>query len=166
MSIANTKTETIIQAGIIEENDQVEARVEHLRELEALVGNAYPNKFDRTRISGKEDTISNILAFAPVAEIAGEIKAHIKTLNEGEKPDPELKESLNTKLKEITKENNNGEVNVRVSGRLTTTPRTMGKAAFVHLSDGVNRLQIYVRHDDVHGISNRSEPSAVADGLP
>src|SRR5215204_869980 len=154
MSIANTKTETIVEAGIIEENDQVAARVEHLKELETLVGNSYPNKFDRTRISGKEDTISNILAFAPVAEVAGEIKAHIVTLDEGERPNPELKESLNAKLKEITGQNNNGDPNVRVSGRLTTTPRTMGKAAFVHLSDGVNRLQIYVRRDDAQGVFN------------
>ncbi len=146
MSIANTQTETIIEAGIIEENDQVEARIEHLKELENLVGNVYPNKFDRSRISGKEDTISNILAFAPVAEVVGEIKAHIATLNEGERPNPELKESLNVKLKEFG--------NARVSGRLTTTPRTMGKAAFVHLSDGVNRLQIYVRRDDVQGVFN------------
>ena len=34
MSIANTTAETIINAGIIEENDQVSARVEHLTELE------------------------------------------------------------------------------------------------------------------------------------
>src|SRR5829696_8854367 len=101
MSIANTKTVTIVEAGIIEENDQVAARVEHLKELETLVGNSYPNKFDRTRISGKEDTISNILAFAPVAEVAGEIKAHVATLPAGERPNPELKESLNAKLKEF-----------------------------------------------------------------
>src|SRR5215211_150125 len=154
MSIANTATETIIEAGIIEENDQVAARIEHLREIETLVGNSYPNKFDRSRISGKEDTISNILAFAPVAEVAQEIKAHIATLGEGERPNPELKESLNAKLKEFG--------SARVSGRLTTTPRTMGKAAFVHLSDGVNRLQIYVRRDDVQGVSNDSQPSSVS----
>jgi lysyl-tRNA synthetase class 2 len=143
MSISNTTAETIIQAGIIEENDQVAARVEHLKELEALVGNSYPNKFDRSRISGKEDTISNILAFAPVKEIVKELKDNTP---EGEKPDQELKESLNARLKEFG--------SARVSGRLTTTPRTMGKAAFVHLSDGVNRLQIYVRRDDVQGVFN------------
>ena len=81
----------------------------------------------------------------------------VATLAEREKPNQELKDNLNAKLKELG--------DVRVSGRLTTTPRTMGKAAFVHLSDGVNRLQIYVRRDDVKGIANRSEPSAVADGL-
>ena len=30
----------------------------------------------------------------------------------------------------------------------------MGKAAFVHLSDGVTRLQIYVKRADVKGVSN------------
>ena len=63
MSIANTNAETIIKAGIIEENDQVAARVEHLKELETLVGNSYPNKYERTKISGAEDTISNLLKY-------------------------------------------------------------------------------------------------------
>ena len=129
---------------IIEPNDQTEARKAHLEALRELVGNVYPNKYDRSNITGKEDTISNLLAYAPVAEIVKEIKAHIATLGEGEKPNPELKESLNAKLRELG--------NVKVAGRLTTTPRTMGKAAFVHLSDGVNRLQIYVRRDDVKGV--------------
>ena len=129
---------------IIEPNDQTEARKAHLEALRELVGNVYPNKYDRSNITGKEDTISNLLAYAPVAEIVKEIKAHIATLGEGEKPNTELKESLNAKLRELG--------NVKVAGRLTTTPRTMGKAAFVHLSDGVNRLQIYVRRDDVKGV--------------
>ena len=143
MSIANTQAETIIQAGIIDDNDQVLARVEHLKALETLVGNSYPNKFERSRISGQEDTISNILAFAPVSEIAKELKDNTP---EGEKPDQELKAQLNEKLKEFG--------NVRVSGRLAVPPRVMGKAAFVHLSDGINRLQIYVRKQDASVISN------------
>lgn len=159
MSIANTQADTIIQAGIIDDNDQVLARVEHLKALETLVGNSYPNKFERSNITGKEDSISNILAFEPIIEVVGEIKAHILTLNEGERPNPELKESLNLRLKEFG--------NVRVSGRLAVPPRVMGKAAFVHLSDGIDRLQIYVRRDDVKAVFNgaRSEPSAVADGF-
>ncbi|HMS40317.1 MAG TPA: lysine--tRNA ligase, partial [Pyrinomonadaceae bacterium] len=44
--------------------------------------------------------------------------------------------------------------NVRVSGRLAVPPRVMGKAAFVHLSDGKERLQIYVRKQDAKIISN------------
>jgi lysyl-tRNA synthetase class 2 len=143
MSIANTATETIIEAGIIEDNDQSQARVEHLKQLEALVGNAYPNKFERTKISGTEDTISNILAFAPVAELAEELNA---SRVEGEKPDQDLKAHLNEKLKAFG--------NVRISGRLAVPPRVMGKAAFVHLSDGINRLQIYVRKQDARVLSN------------
>lgn len=143
MSIANTKNETIIKAGIIDGNDQTQARVEHLRELENLVGNSYPNKFERSKITGAEDTISNILSFPAVAEIVKELKDATPA---GEKPDQELKAQLNEKLKAFG--------DARVSGRLTTTPRTMGKAAFVHLSDGVNRLQIYVRKDDAQGIFN------------
>ncbi len=84
MSIANTQTETIIEAGIIEGNDQVQARIEHLKALESLIGNSYPNKFERTNITGKEDTISAILEFAPIAEVVKEIKAHIETLGENE----------------------------------------------------------------------------------
>lgn len=143
MSIANTQTETIVEAGIIEENDQVAARVEHLKQLETLVGNSYPNKFERSCITEKEDTISNILAFAPVAELAEELSANRV---EGEKPDQDLKAHLNEKLKAFG--------NVRISGRLAVPPRVMGKAAFVHLSDGINRLQIYVRKQDAKVISN------------
>jgi len=138
---------------IIEQNDQTDARRAHLEALRELVGNVYPNKFERSNITGAEDTISNVLSFEPVAAVAKEIKEHISTLGEGEKPAPELKEQLNAKLKEFG--------NVRVSGRLTTTPRTMGKAAFVHLSDGVNRLQIYVRRDDIKGVSNDGKNSEV-----
>lgn len=139
---------------IIEPNDQTEARKAHLEALRELVGNVYPNKFDRSNITFKEDTISNVLHHEPIAAVVGEIKAHIATLEAGEKPNPELKESLNAKLRELG--------NVRVSGRLTTTPRTMGKAAFVHLSDGVNRLQIYVRRDDIKGVANDGKDSEVS----
>ncbi len=128
---------------IIESNDQTEARREHLEALRVIVGNVYPNKFERSEITGDEDTISRILSFETVAAIVKELK---DSTPKGEKPAPELKENLNARLKELG--------SVRVSGRLTTTPRTMGKAAFVHLSDGVNRLQIYVRRDDVRGIYN------------
>ena len=143
---------------IIEPNDQTEARREHLDKLRELVGNVYPNKFQRSGITGSEDTISNILNYEPIAKLARELK---DATPEGEKPDQELKAQLNEKLKEFG--------NVRVSGRLAVPPRVMGKAAFVHLSDGKSRLQIYVRRDDAKGIFNGltflSEPSAVADGL-
>src|SRR4029078_4886074 len=43
---------------------------------------------------------------------------------------------------------------VRVAGRIASPPRVMGKAAFVHLSDGGTRLQLYVKRADVKGVSN------------
>ncbi len=137
---------SIVDAGIIESNDQVGARLEHLRALKDLVGNVYPNKFERSRITGRDDSITRIVDFGPVVEVVNEIKAHIATLAEGERPHQEVKDALNAKLEMLG--------NVRVSGRLTTTPRTMGKAAFVHISDGKNRLQIYVRKDDAAGVRN------------
>jgi lysyl-tRNA synthetase, class II len=106
----------------IEENDQTNARLAHLEALRQLVGNVYPNKFERSEIvePGKEDTITAVVE-----------KFH----------DFEPKEELN-------------KFTVRLAGRLATPPRVMGKAAFVHLSDGVSRLQIYIRKADVTGVSN------------
>ena len=129
---------------IIGHNDQIAARAEHLSKLEALIGNVYPNKFERSSITGGEDTISAILDFEPVKNL-------VPQFAEGERPTPELKNELNTKLKEFG--------NVRVAGRMATPPRLMGKAAFVHLSDGVSRLQIYVRRDDVQGVFNGENQS-------
>jgi lysyl-tRNA synthetase, class II len=106
----------------IEENDQTIARREHLEALRQLVGNTYPNKFERSRLldPGKEDTITAVVEkfrdYDPV-------------------------EDLN-------------KIVVRLAGRLATPPRVMGKAAFVHLSDGVSRLQIYIRKADVVGVHN------------
>ena len=153
MSIANTQAETIIEAGIIDGNDQTETRIEHLRELEKLVGNSYPNKFDRTKISGAEDTITNLTKFAPIVEIVKQLKDATPA---GEKPDQELKARLNEKLKSFG--------NVRISGRLAVPPRVMGKAAFVHLSDGVARLQIYVRKQDALAVSNDTGETIDAEG--
>src|SRR5687767_13964213 len=95
---------------IIESNDQTAARAEHLEALRQLVGNVYPNKFDRSTISGTEDTITNILHHAPIVEIVSEIKAVVATLAERERPPAEIKDALNARLKELG--------NVRVSGRL------------------------------------------------
>ncbi|HZH33578.1 MAG TPA: amino acid--tRNA ligase-related protein, partial [Pyrinomonadaceae bacterium] len=126
---------------IIGQNDQIAARAEHLAKLKALIGNAYPNKFERSRVSGKEDTISHLVEFA------GQIKdKHIPVSGEGERPGDEQREAANAELKVLG--------NVRASGRLAVPPRVMGKAAFVHLSDGVNRLQIYVRKQDAKAVSN------------
>ena len=120
----------------IEENDQTEARGEHLEELRRLVGNPYPNRFERSRVSGGEDTIT--------AVVAG-FKKHEPQVAEGERPQAEEIERANAEL---------NEVGVRISGRISSPPRVMGKAAFVHLSDGVSRLQIYVKKADVKGVHN------------
>lgn len=123
----------------IEENDQTAARREHLEALARLVGSVYPNKFERSDVSGTasgEDTITSIVE---------RFKEHEPKVNEGEKPTAEALESANSEL---------NKVQVRVAGRIAAPPRVMGKAAFVHLSDGVSRLQIYVRRQDVAGVSN------------
>lgn len=129
----------------LDENDQTRARKEHLDALHKLVGNVYPNKFERSEIveSGREDTVTALVekfrAFEPKAP-------------EGGRPAPEEIELVNQHLNVIT---------VRVAGRIASPPRVMGKAAFVHLSDGVERLQVYVRQADVAGVSNDSAGETV-----
>jgi len=130
----------------IEENDQTQARREHLEALRTLVGNVYPNKFERTNVTetpAGEDTITSIVAA---------FKQYEPKVAEGERPVAEALESANVELNKIR---------VRVGGRLSAPPRVMGKAAFVHLSDGVSRLQIYVRRQDVAGLSNDAEGGEV-----
>jgi lysyl-tRNA synthetase class 2 len=123
---------------IIEDNDQTRARKQHLEALSKLVGNAYPNKFERSRVVDpkREDTITAIVE---------KFKGYEPQGKEGERPAAEALESANAEL---------NKTEVRISGRLAVPPRVMGKAAFVHLSDGVSRLQIYVRKTDVKGIHN------------
>jgi lysyl-tRNA synthetase class 2 len=123
----------------IDENDQTRARREHLEAIRALVGNAYPNRFARTNVCASkegEDTITSIVE---------KFKAHEPQVAEGAKPQPEQLQVANDILNKIE---------VRVSGRLATPPRVMGKVAFVHLSDGKSRLQIYVRRDETRAVSN------------
>ena len=131
---------------IIEPNDQTEAREHNLKELVEMVGNPYPNKFERSNISGEEDTITQIAEMPIAIEATDAIGNIIANLGEDERLNSELKKPLNEKLKELG--------TVRVAGRLATPPRVMGKAAFVHLSDGRNRLQIYVRKQDAKAIHN------------
>ena len=47
----------------IEDNDQTQARHEHLAALRDLVGNVYPNKFERSQVveEGQADTITAIV---------------------------------------------------------------------------------------------------------
>ncbi len=120
----------------IEENDQTEARREHLAGLSRLVGNPYPNRFERSRVTGGEDTITAVVQ---------SFKGHEPQAAEGERPSAEEIERANAEL---------NKVEVRISGRISSPPRVMGKAAFVHLSDGVSRLQIYVKKADVKGVHN------------
>src|SRR5215213_3045538 len=117
----------------IEENDQTLARREHLEALQQLVGNAYPNKFERSRVVNpeREDTISAVVE-------------KFRDLQSSKEPPEELNQFV-----------------VRIAGRIATPPRVMGKAAFVHLSDGVSRLQIYIRKADVAGVHNGAEGGEV-----
>ncbi len=122
----------------IEENDQTVARREHLETLRRLIGNVYPNKYERSEVveQGDEDTITAIVekfrAFEPKVPPDG-------------RPAAEEIELANQQLNKFT---------VRLAGRIASPPRVMGKAAFVHLSDGVSRLQIYLRRADVVGLRN------------
>ena len=113
----------------IEENDQTIARRQHLDALHELVGNVYPNKFERSRVvdPNREDTITAVVE-----------KFH--------------NDETNDYLNSFT---------VRLAGRIASPPRVMGKAAFVHLSDGVSRLQIYIRKSDVTGVRNEAEGGEV-----
>jgi lysyl-tRNA synthetase, class II len=129
---------THLAIPFIEENDQTVARREHLEALRELVGNVYPNKFERSQVveGGKEDTIS-----AVVEKFRG---YEPKQTADG-KPAPDELENANEQLNKTT---------VRIAGRIASPPRQMGKVAFVHLSDGVSRLQIYIRKADVIGLRN------------
>jgi lysyl-tRNA synthetase, class II len=128
----------------LEENDQTVARREHLDALRQLVGNVYPNKFERSNVTDTtagEDTITSIVSV---------FKKHEPPVNEGEKPSAEVLEVANNEL---------NKTRVRIAGRIAAPPRVMGKAAFVHLSDGVSRLQLYVRRQDVVAVRNDASSS-------
>ena len=122
----------------IEENDQTIARHEHLEALRRLVGNVYPNKFERSEVvePGREDTITAIVE---------KFRRFEPKLNDEGRPSTEELELANEQLNKFT---------VRLAGRIASPPRVMGKAAFVHLSDGVSRLQIYVKKADAVGVRN------------
>src|SRR3989440_8994561 len=126
----------------IEENDQTQARREHLEALRQLVGNVYPNKLARSNVTDTvagEDTITSI----------GEaFKTFDPQVSEGEKPSAHALESANSELKKTR---------VRLAGRIAAPPRVMGKAAFVRLSDGTSRLQIYLRRQDIAGVRNDTD---------
>jgi hypothetical protein len=64
-------TMLVMPIPFVEENDQTRAREQHLEALRKLVGNVYPNKFERSEVAeaGREDTIAAIVekfrAFEP-----------------------------------------------------------------------------------------------------
>jgi len=132
----------------LEENDQTVARRDHLEALRQLVGNVYPNKFERSEVvqPGREDTITAIVdkfrSFEPKAGDDGRPKA-------------EELELVNQQLHKFS---------VRLAGRIASPPRVMGKAAFVHISDGVSRLQLYLRKAEVAGVSNDASSNSEVDG--
>src|SRR2546421_844706 len=130
----------------IEENDQTQARREHLEALRQLVGNVYPNKFARSNVT---DTVAGEDAITSIVEAFRKFEPRV---SEGEKPSADALESANSELKKIC---------VRLAGRIAAPPRVMGKAAFVHLSDGTSRLQIYLRRQDVTGVSNDADGGEV-----
>ena len=70
----------------IEENDQTRARQEHLEALRQLVGNAYPNKFERSHVVDpqREDTISSVVQ---------KYRSFQPEMPEGERPAPERRRS-------------------------------------------------------------------------
>ncbi len=135
----------LMSIPFLEENDQTQARQEHLDALQKLVGNVYPNKFERSELveAGREDTIT---------ALSQKFRAFEPQAPEGGRPAPEEIELANQQLNVIT---------VRIAGRIASPPRIMGKAAFVHLSDGVARIQVYVRQADVVGVSNDSAGETV-----
>jgi len=116
---------------IITPNDQTEARRASLEAIAALVGNVYPNKFVRSPVSGVEDTITALKHFDKVADVEARMAEIKAILVEGERPPAEKKDALNEELKALG--------TVRIAGRLTTPTR----GNFVHLTDGMSKLQVY-----------------------
>ncbi len=116
---------------IITPNDQTEARKASLEAIAALVGNVYPNKFVRSSVSGVEDTITALKHFEKVADIEARMAEIKASLGEGERPPAEKKDALNEELKALG--------TVSIAGRLTTPTR----GNFVHLTDGMSKLQVY-----------------------
>jgi len=104
-----------------QDNDQILQRKRHLSEIADLGHAAYPSRFDRTH---------------SISQISEKYQGYA-----GKKDEAEL-ERTNAGLKAAE----GGEL--RLAGRLLTK-RLMGKAAFVHLSDGLSQLQIYLRKNDL-----------------
>jgi lysyl-tRNA synthetase class 2 len=104
-----------------QDNDQIQQRKQHLAEITGMGHPAYTNRYDRTH------TITRI-----IEEYGG---------HAGRKEEADLERS-NTELKAAE----GGEL--RIAGRIMTM-RLMGKAAFAHLTDGLNQIQVYIRKNDL-----------------
>jgi lysyl-tRNA synthetase class 2 len=132
----------------LEENDQTRVRRNHLEALRHLVGNVYPNKYERSQIveAGKDDTISSVVE---------NFRSFEPRTTQGQQGITADTESANQHLKKFI---------VRLAGRIASPPRIMGKAAFAHLSDGISRLQIYVRKTDVKAVNNSTRQLIEAEG--
>jgi lysyl-tRNA synthetase class 2 len=111
----------VIDILLDQDNDQIQQRRRHLADIAALGHTPYPTRFDRTH------TVSTLVA---------RYRDHA-----GKKEGAEL-DATNHELRAAE-----GGV-VRFAGRIMTM-RLMGKAAFVHLSDGAQQLQVYIRKNDV-----------------
>ncbi|MBS1768173.1 MAG: lysine--tRNA ligase [Acidobacteria bacterium] len=136
---------------IVVPNDQIEARQEHLARLAELVVNAYPSKFVRSSLSGREDTISRLKSYAPVEGAAAEMDAVRADLEPGTRPPAEIKDKLNEVLKALGV--------VRVAGRIATPIR----GNFVHLTDGREKLQIYAKRGQFTLARNDGQADPEAD---
>jgi lysyl-tRNA synthetase class 2 len=104
-----------------QDNDQIQQRRRHLEEIVALGHAAYTHRFDRSHT---------------VSQLVEKYRSHA-----GKKEEAELA-AINTELK--TAEGDE----IRLAGRIMTM-RLMGKAAFAHLSDGLQGLQVYIRKNEV-----------------
>ena len=84
----------LMSVPFIEENDQTRARQEHLDALRQLVGNVYPNKFERSQIVDpqREDTITALVE---------KFRAFEPQVAEGERPPPEAIELANQQLNQV-----------------------------------------------------------------
>ncbi len=106
---------------IEQDNDQIQQRRRHLEEIVELGYPRYPHRFNRTH------KISELV-------IGYQDRA-------GKKEGEEL-EAVNAELKAVA------EGTIRIAGRIMTM-RLMGKAAFAHLTDGLQSLQVYLRKNDL-----------------
>src|SRR5437763_16281689 len=93
----------------IEENDQTTARREHLEALRQLVGNVYPNKFERSQLveRRKEDTITSVVEKF-----------------RGFEPKPLADARPSTEELDLGNEQLNS-FSVRIAGRIASPPRVM-----------------------------------------